>query len=131
MACRRRPTNHQRKKLTMDELFPQNYRTNDPPTSVLAGKRVIVKAGTHRALILATYVGKQDGLTDEEAGELSGLRAFRSCCYWKRCGELRSAGYLEDTHTTRISEAGEQQRVCVITPLGLYHHLLIQEQNKL
>lgn len=104
-------------KLTAEEWLS---RGSDPPTSKRAGKKVVERAPSQAQLLLKEYaLAGADGLTAEQAGELSGLAQRRSCCYWKRCGELLKAGLVEDTGLTRVSSAGEQQRVCRITAEGL------------
>lgn len=104
-------------KLTTEERLS---RGSDPQTSKKAGKRVVERAPSQGQLLLKAYaLAGTDGLTAEQAGELSGLAERRSCCYWKRCGELLKAGLVEDTGLTRVSSAGEQQRVCRITDEGL------------
>lgn len=96
-----------------------NARTDDPETSHKAGKSVKMRAGSQQAQLLIAYdCASLRGLTDEEAGQMTGLANLKSCGYWKRCSELRRAGYIVPTGETRSSQANEQQRVCVITLLG-------------
>jgi len=95
-------------------------RRNDGATSGAGAKAMTVRAGSQRALLLAQY--EQDSMTDEEAGHASGLAALPKCCYWKRCSELRQAGYIATTGVTRTSSAGVDQQVCAITQAG--HDLL-------
>ena len=96
-----------------------NARTDDPETSHKAGKSVKMRAGSQQARLLIAYdCASLRGLTDDEAGQLTGLGNQKGCCYWKRCSELRQAGYIVPTGETRLSQANEQQRVCVITLLG-------------
>ena len=91
-------------------------RTNDPATSTKAAQGLWVRAGSQRAKLLAQYA--HDAMTDEEAGNASGLAMLPKCCYWKRCSELRQAGYIRLTGETRISSAGVEQQVCEITDEG-------------
>lgn len=77
-----------------------------------------IRSGSQRATLLTAYGQHRDGLTDEEAGHLSGLAEHPRCCYWKRSSELRQAGYIAPTGTTRLSTAGEAQQVCAITVAG-------------
>lgn len=92
-------------------------RRNDGATSGAGAKAIKVRAGSQRAKLLAVY-SSDIYLTDEEAGKVSGLAALPKCCYWKRCSELRQAGYIRPTGKTRTSSAGVEQQVCEITPDG-------------
>jgi hypothetical protein len=67
-------------------------------------------------LLLSLY--EYADLTDEQAGNLSGLAQRPKCCYWKRCSELRAKGYIVATGETRISSAGSAMQVCAITAEG-------------
>lgn len=94
-------------------------RNDDPATSHAGARDVALRANTHKAVLLRAYLEAGDGgLTDEQAGERSGLAARRGCCYWKRCGELRADGLIVVTETTRTSSAGSEQRVSVVTDAG-------------
>jgi hypothetical protein len=95
-------------------------RANDPETSTKAAQSLGVRAGSQRAKLLAQYV--ENSMTDEEAGHASGLALLPKCCYWKRCSELRQAGYIATTGVSRPSSAGVDQQVCSITQAG--HDLL-------
>ena len=92
-------------------------RANDGATSTAGAKAMTVRAGSQRAKLLAVYYSDVY-LTDEEAGRVSGLSALPKCCYWKRCSELRQAGYIRTTGKTRVSSAGVEQQVCEITAEG-------------
>lgn len=92
-------------------------RNGDGATSRAALPNLAVRAGSQRAHLLAEYA-EHDGLTDEEAGLVSGLADYPRCCYWKRCSELRQAGFIRPTGETRLSTAGEAQQVCAITQAG-------------
>ena len=101
------------------QLDFDHARHSDPETSHLAAKSVKLRAGTQQARLLVAYdCASLRGLTDQEAGEMTGLINQPGCGYWKRCSDLRRAGYIMFTGETRTSNAGEQQRVCVITFLG-------------
>lgn len=93
-------------------------RNTDPATSRQAATNLSVRAGSQRHKLLAVYAQHSAGLTDEQAGQLSGLTELPRCCYWKRCSELRQAGYIVATWETRLSTAGEMQQVCAITEAG-------------
>lgn len=96
-------------------------RNSDPATSKEAGKRIAIRAGSQRALILAAYFYYRE-LTDYEAGQVTSFGdplKFPNCCYWKRCSELRQAGFIEPTGHTRLSPAGQYQQVCRITEAGI------------
>ena len=95
-------------------------RTNDPETSTKAAQSLWVRSGSQRAKLLAQYA--HDAMTDEEAGNASGLAMLPKCCYWKRCSELRQAGYIAPTGEVRQSSARVDQQVCSITQAG--HDLL-------
>lgn len=92
-------------------------RRNDGATSGSGAKAITVRAGSQRAKLLAVYF--THSVTDEEAGEQSGLSQLPKCCYWKRCSELRQAGYIQATGRTRVSSAGVEQQICSITLDGL------------
>ena len=91
-------------------------RRKDGATSGAGAKAMTVRAGSQRHLILSRYA--LEALTDEEAGRMSGLSLLPKCCYWKRCSELRQAGYIKPTGETRVSSAGVEQQVCRITIEG-------------
>jgi hypothetical protein len=97
-------------------------RSSDPATSHRAAKSsgLRIRAGSQRARLLTAYADAGDyGLTNEGAGIVTTLADLHGCCYWKRCDELRKAGYIRWTDETRTSRAGEAQRVSVITRAGL------------
>jgi hypothetical protein len=91
-------------------------RRNNGATSTGGAKAIVVRAGSQRQLLLAQY--DEEPMTDEEAGNASGLAMLPKCCYWKRCSELRQAGYIRPTGKTRVSSAGVEQQVCEITDEG-------------
>jgi len=103
----------------LELIFPM-ARKSDPSTSHVAGFSVSFRAGSQKAMMLNAYFhAKERGLTDEEAGAFTGLDMKRGCCYWKRASELRQALLIKPNGETRRSQAGEEQRVCVITEEGL------------
>lgn len=93
------------------------FRSADPITSRQGARDVLPRRDSQQGQLLAVY-RNQPGLTDEEAGQLSGLAQKPKCCYWKRCSELRAKGLIEDTGDTRFSSAGSAMRVCRITQRG-------------
>jgi hypothetical protein len=102
----------------MDFNAPPSFRATDPGTSERAAKNASVRSGSQRHIILKVYGDYPFGLTDEEAGDISGLSENRKCCYWKRCSELRQMGFITPTGQHRKSSANENQMVCVITSYG-------------
>jgi hypothetical protein len=108
--------------MTLLDLIPDTgamVRRSDPPTSRKAAPAAAERAPSHKIVLLRCYrsVGS-GGLTDEEAGERSGLAAMRRCCYWKRCSELRADGLISAAGE-RLSSAGAAQMVCEITEAGI------------
>ena len=91
------------------------FRETDPDTSRDGAKAVQPRKGSQQYILLKAYAERLRGLTDEEAGDYTGLSANRKCCYWKRCSELRHAGLIADCNVRRNSSAGSPQMVCVIT----------------
>lgn len=91
-------------------------RSSDPQTSKDAAKAMRIRSASQKAALLREYADS-DGLTDEEAGMLSGL-AHQKAGYWKRCSELRKAGYIVKTGDVRQGSTGMAQDVCVITQAG-------------
>jgi len=100
---------------TINEMVYLPARASNPSTSRQAAKSVQVRAGTQRHKLLQTYLNGPQ--TDEEAGEMSGLRK-PGCAYWMRCSELRQGGFIEPVGLTRTASTGEQQMVCQITEAG-------------
>jgi hypothetical protein len=106
----------------MSTTFPWELgayaRTDDPLTSHKAvTKTNTIRWGTQCYRLLAEYV-RLGPLTDEEAAVAAGLTATARSP-WRRCSDLRQAGYIMPTGTERISTAGSPQRVCVVTNKGL------------
>lgn len=93
-------------------------RSSDPATSKQAALTVSKRSPSQQILLLQVF-GDGRELSDEEAGDISGLSKKPKCCYWKRLSELRQGGYIEDTGRTKASSVDEQQRICRITAKGL------------
>ncbi len=111
----------------MKKIELPDARRSDPETSHGPGRRSDAKRKrrSQRERLLAAYnLAAWDGLTDEEAGRVTGLYVVRSCCYWKRCSELRAGGLImplerDGRSVTRTGPSGHPQRVCRITSKGL------------
>jgi hypothetical protein len=99
-------------------LFAAADRKVELPIRCAVSKELRVRAGSQRWELLRQYV-EHGPLTNEQAGDLSGLSDRKGCCYWKRCGELLEHGYIADTGEQRRSQAGEMQRICRVTDKGL------------
>lgn len=99
-------------------LFAAAARNIDLPIHGEVSDDLRIRAGSQRWELLKQYV-KHGPLTNEQAGDLSGLSAKKSCCYWKRCSELLQHGFLEDTGIEIVSQVGEMQRVCRVTSKGI------------
>lgn len=100
-----------------------DYRKDGPDTSKAGAADVNLRKDSQQALLLKAWALQEhwtDGLTDEEAGEISGLANRRRCAYWTRCSELRRMGLIEDTGTTRVASSGSHQMVSRITKLGMH-----------
>jgi len=107
-------------EMTMKQLaldFPA-ARTTDPSTSHRAAESL--KPGSQQYQLLHAYAKHPLlGMTDEEAGKETGLDQLPRCCYWKRCSELRAAGYIQTADAERPSTAGKMQLVSYITAQGM------------
>jgi len=86
-------------------------------TSKAATVSLAVRAGSQRAKLLAVY-SMHTEITDEQAATLAGLEGKRRCCWWKRCSELRQAGYITPTLFAGISSTGATVQTCVLTVTG-------------
>lgn len=95
----------------LEELPLFRVRTVDQTTSAAAAASLPKITDQHRILLIEFERAGQDGLTDEEAADRAGL-PVRSC-WWKRCGELRSAGLIRATGATRKGQAGRERIVSV------------------
>lgn len=108
------------------------YRSEDEPTSVGAADDARKREGnlttfgknTHRHRLLVTYVRpwqldeRHGGLADNEAADIAGLNK-PGTCYWKRCSELRQAGFTELTGAVHVDpDSGKEREVCRITDTG-------------
>jgi hypothetical protein len=104
-------------------------RSTDPETSKKVGKSKITQYrwGSQRQILLSAYVNVENGLTANEAGDITGLSSIRGNNYWKRCSELLQMGHIQDKGITRKSQSGEDQRVCTITEDGLEYLSLIKK----
>jgi hypothetical protein len=89
------------------------HREPDRPTSVQGARDVKHRRTSQAMRLLAEY--KKGDLTDEEAAVRSGIAALPKACYWKRCSDLRSAGYIVPTRN-------HEDRFCWIIHDGLCHH---------
>jgi hypothetical protein len=90
-------------------------RRDGSTTSKTGASGIVITARSHRYKLLVCYTTTD--LTDSEAGQVSGL-AQTGTGYWKRCSELRQAGYIEHSGAVRTVHTGSQQRVCSITQAG-------------
>lgn len=94
------------------------FRNTDPITSELGAADVKPRRRSQQATLLAVYAQFLGGISDEKAGDMSGLSRNPRCCYWKRCSELRAGGFIESTGQFVYSSAGSKQMVCAITDKG-------------
>jgi hypothetical protein len=70
-------------------------------------------------LLEAFKIAGDFGCTSTEAASLTGLMK-PGTCYWKRCNELRSKGYIVQTGESRLSTiTNRPQMVSVITEEGM------------
>lgn len=110
------------------------FRAQDTPTSRAGAQHVRLRLHSQQALLLAVYAlpGAIDGITDEEAGQRSGLADQPRCCYWKRCSELRHKGFIRDTGRVQQGTSGSFMMLCEITDAGLaeYGRLRMEEARK-
>lgn len=120
------------------ERSRQTTRPTDPTTSADAAERVrkregaltSFRAGSQKHRLLSTYAGWMApgvgfgtrhaiALTDHEAANRVALDG-PGVCYWKRCSELRQAGFIETTGETRKDhDSGADRDLCRITPAGV------------
>jgi len=82
------------------------------PTSKAATVSLAVRAGSQRAKLLAVY-RSGCALDDTEAAERAGLNRL-GVCFWKRCSELRQAGYI----ISDGNNAADTRMACRITAAG-------------
>lgn len=88
-------------------------RNTDPSTSKVAAAKAPRVAQSMR--LLAMYAAAGEPLSDEQAASLAGLLGTG---YWKRCSDLRNAGYIYPTGDTIMGSAGTPVRLCFITHAG-------------
>lgn len=102
------------------------FRTTDPVTSRQGAAHIRLKVGSQLAQLLEVYAhpSAADGLTDDEAGNLTQIVG-----YWKRCSDLRTRGFIEPTGATRNGRAGTPQRVCKISDHGLNEYGKLRMDN--
>lgn len=86
-------------------------RDADPVTSHAGADAIKGRRQTRAETLLATYRQFPGGLTDEQAGELSGVPGA-----WKRCSDLRRAGLIVPTGATRPTHGGGIGMVCRVAP---------------
>lgn len=104
----------------MEAIIIPMFRHSDPVTSKKAAKGASKRSPSQQTILLKAYRGGR-GLTDEEAGVVTGLALKPRCCYWKRCSELRAMGFIVPTGDFAKSSAGELQRICKMTLKGEKH----------
>ena len=118
--------------MNFDEL--PLFRAQDTPTSRAGASHVRLRLHSQQAVLLAVYAHTDAlaGITDEEAGERSGLAAQPRCCYWKRCSELRHKGFIKDTGRVKEGSSGSYMMLCEITDAGLaeFGRLRMEEARK-
>lgn len=94
------------------------HRTPDHLTSVEGAKDVEQRAPNQKIQLLRSYAyAGHRGFTDEQAAQHAGLTGT---CFWKRCGELRARGWIEqpEGEPTRKGSAGVGRIICTITVEG-------------
>jgi len=90
-----------------------------PATSRAAAAAASPRTGSQKALLLQAYLQAGDaGLTDEEAAKATGLYQREGCCWWKRCSDLRTDGFIAPTGEQRMGAAGHPRDVCAVTVTG-------------
>lgn len=110
------PPKHWQRPDAVDERKGRHHNP-DAPTSIAGAHSVAYRAGSQKQRLLAVYVDAgPSGLTDDEAAVRAGLDRT---CFWKRCGELRQDGVIEDTGNVRRGPMfGELRIVSAITENG-------------
>ena len=99
-------------------LFAPAARTSDPVTSKRGERDVRPRRGSQAIKLLKAYHETErtlGGLTDEQAARYAGLGAGA----WKRCSDLRRAGFIAPTGRLTISTFGSAVQVCRITETGI------------
>lgn len=101
----------------LDTPIERMSTTDGPDTSKAAAKKV--RTGSQKHRLLVAYAAHPDGLTDEEAAEITGMLGQHGVCWWARSCDLRDEGRIADTGQTRPSpRTNEERMVCSITDLG-------------
>lgn len=85
-------------------------RSTDPDTSHHAATLGRMRRGSIRALLAVAYAEWPRVLTDHQAAHAAGLDFAAGT--WKRCSELRSAGYIVDTGERVTGMDGAPVMVC-------------------
>lgn len=94
-------------------------RLLDPSTSHEAAIGASKRTVSQKTQLLVAYYLNPEGLTDEEAGQITGLINKPRCGYWKRCSELEREGFLIRTLLTRVGAMGNHLMVRTITDKGI------------
>lgn len=92
-------------------------RASDPDTSKAAAEALRPKSLRYRLLLkyASGWAAAADGLTDEEASAMANVGNGG----WKRCSDLRRAGLIAPTGSTRPSRlSGRDCQVCSLTAQG-------------
>jgi len=94
-------------------------RLLDTATSHQAAQAASKRTLPQKKRLLIAYYLNPNGLTDEEAGDITGLAQMPKCCYWKRCSELEQEGLIMRTLLTRDGVTGNAMMVRAITNKGI------------
>lgn len=103
----------------------RSARSTDPETSRDAGDDIeakegppgTIRRGSQRHRLLTAYGSWGcPAMTDAEAAGAAAM-PVRSC-WWKRCSELRQAGFIAPVGTRHDYETGATARSCRITEAG-------------
>jgi len=101
-------------------LFAPASRATDPETSKKGERDVRPRRGTQAMRLLRAYYDVRatlGGMSDEGAAQFAGLANGG----WKRCSDLRRAGFIEPTGEVVLSQYGSSVQVCRITDAGIAH----------
>lgn len=94
-------------------------RIPDHPTSVAGAVAVKERAPSQKIQLLRAYdYAGERGFTDEQAAYYAGLL---KSCYWRRCTDLRSLGYIEQPEGSPVRKgtSGVSRIICTITTEGV------------
>lgn len=96
------------------DLFTENFRHNDPPTSEAAFRAVQpgVKKNHIKFLVVLKTVGNSTASEMMEHVDM----IYNST--WRRLSELKKAGLITNTEETRKNPRGYGEVVFVLTPEG-------------